>query len=150
MSDSNESTRPDNGTQLTFTVENNGDALFFLENPKHVAAQKAGKVPMDLIPYGALAGAARVLAGGAVKYGRRNWTMDKIKATTYVGAIARHALLEWAEGIDVDKDSGEHPLDHVIACCLLVKDAMARGCLIDDRDWAESKDPNTGSIKRRT
>ena len=111
-------------------------------NPKHIRAQKDGKAPMDLIPYQPLAAVARVMQTGADKYGRRNWLQDNILASTYVGAIARHALLEWANGVDVDADSGEHPLAHVIACCLLVMDAENHNTLIDDRDWTESKDPD--------
>lgn len=117
-------------------------------NPKQIQAMKDGKVPMDRIPYGPLAAVARVLDSGAFKYGVKNWRLDEIQATTYVGAIARHALLEWASGIDADKDTGEHPLAHVIACCLVVMDAEAYGTLVDDRLVMESIDGDTG-IKRR-
>lgn len=103
---------------------------------------------MELVPWAPMAAVARVLAGGAGKYGRRNWQIDSIKASTYVGAIARHALLEWAEGVDKDKDDGEHPLAHVAACCLLVMDAERTGKLIDDRLYAESKDPETRKVVR--
>lgn len=105
---------------------------------------------MELVPWASMAAVARVLAGGAGKYGRRNWQVDSIKASTYVGAIARHALLEWAEGVDKDKDDGEHPLAHVAACCLLVMDAERTGKLIDDRLYAESKDPETRKVVRNT
>ena len=108
------------------------------DNPKHIRAQKEGKVPMERIPWRALAPVARVMAGGSEKYGVRNWHIDKILASTYVGAIARHGFLEWAQGTDVDKDSGEHPLAHVAACCLIVLDAIEQGTLIDDRHRAES------------
>lgn len=111
------------------------------ENPKMVQAQKSGKAPLELVPYHGLAAVARVMASGAEKYGVKNWRVDDIRATTYIGAIARHALLEWAEGVDADKDSGEHPLAHVAACCLIVMDALKRGTLIDDRLHAESKTP---------
>lgn len=108
------------------------------ENPKYIQAIKDNKVPAEYIPFGPLAAVARVMRTGALKYGKRNWTKDKIRATTYVGAIFRHACLEWAAGVDKDKDSGEHPLAHVIACCLLVMDAEKAGTLIDDRLFAES------------
>lgn len=117
------------------------------DNPKHIAAQKAGKVPMEYVPWAALAPVARVMATGAAKYGIRNWHIDEIKASTYVGAIARHALLEWALGRDKDADSGEHPLAHVVACCLIVMDAEARGKLIDDRLATESIDQETGRTR---
>lgn len=102
---------------------------------------------MELIPWKPMAAVARVLAGGAGKYGIRNWRIDKILASTYVGAINRHTNLEWAQGVDKDKDDGEHPLAHVIASCLLVMDAGDCNTLIDDRLKAESKDPDTGEIK---
>ena len=107
-------------------------------NPKAIRAQKEGKDPMDYLPLNTLRGPSRVLKGGADKYGRRNWREDEILATTYVGAILRH-VAEWSEGSDVDADSGEHPLDHVVACCLVARDAMMNGTLIDDRKLTESK-----------
>jgi hypothetical protein len=108
------------------------------DNPKHVQAMKDGKDPMEFIPWEVLGGVARVLRSGAIKYGVRNWIIDKIKATTYVAAIIRHTI-EWACGSSADKDSGEHPLDHVIATCMVVRSAEMGGTLIDDRMTAESK-----------
>jgi hypothetical protein len=117
------------------------------DNPKHIQAMKSGKVPFEMIPMGPMAAVARVLAGGAAKYGVRNWLKDSILASTYEGAIGRHTYLEWAAGIDVDKDSGEHPLAHVIASCLIVMDAEANGMLVDDRDRCESIDQGGGDDK---
>jgi hypothetical protein len=115
-------------------------------NPKHIRAMKDGKAPMERLPFAPLAAVARVMDTGAVKYGQRNWRLDKILASTYVGAMARHTLLEWAQGVDVDEDSGEHPLAHVAACCLIVMDAEGYGTLIDDRLAMESIDQDTGII----
>jgi hypothetical protein len=112
------------------------------DNPKHIQQLKEGKPPMEYVPYGPLAQVAKVMQTGALKYGRKNWRQDKILASTYVGAITRHALLEWSEGVNVDKESGQHPLAHVIACCLLVMDAETHGTLIDDRMSTESKSSN--------
>lgn len=109
------------------------------DNPKMVRAQKEGKTPFEYLPLGPLEDIARVMATGADRYGRFNWRVDRIKATTYVAAIMRHALIEWAQGSDVDKDSGEHPLAHVAACCLIVLDSIKQGTLIDDRLHVESK-----------
>ena len=117
------------------------------DNPKNVAAMKEGKVPADKIPFGPLADVARVMATGAEKYGVRNWRLDPVLASTYVGAIFRHAMLEGAEGSNIDADSGEHPLAHVIACCLIVMDAEAHGTLMDDRELQESKDPESGAVR---
>ena len=117
------------------------------ENPKYVQALKDGKAPLDRIPLGPLAAVARVMHGGGQKYGIRNFLLDKIRASTYVGAILRH-LIEWALGSNKDKESGEHPLAHVISCCLIVMDSEAHGTLIDDRLIQESINPETG--ERRT
>lgn len=106
-------------------------------NPKRARALLDNKAPMEFIPWGPLAQIAKVLEGGAAKYGARNWRREPISASTYEGAIARHALLEWASGVDVDKDSGLHPLAHVAASCLLVLDAIEHGTFVDDRNRAE-------------
>lgn len=108
------------------------------ENPKLIQARKEGKTPYEYMPFGPLAQVARALENGGSKYGRFNWRIDRIKASTYVAAIARHAFEEWASGVDGDEDSGLHPLAHVAACCLIVLDAIDKGTLIDDRDFAES------------
>ena len=109
-------------------------------NPKHIQAQKEGKVPFECIPMGPMAAVARVMKSGADKYGTRNWRKDAILASTYEGALGRHIFLEWASGVDRDADSGEHPLAHVIANCLVVLDAIAYDKLIDDRHRAETKE----------
>lgn len=109
-------------------------------NPKHIQQLKDGKAPMEYLPFAPLAEVARVMKSGADKYGRKNWRYDKILASTYAAAIARHALLEWAEGKNTDKESGCHPLAHVAACCLLVMDAEKHGTLVDDRLDVETRE----------
>ena len=119
------------------------------ENPKHIQQLKEGKTPFEYIPFRQLKDVAKALQHGANKYGVRNWRVDRIKASTYVGAITRHALEEWAAGEDSVADSGLHPLAHVIACCLVVMDAEAHGTLIDDRTYCESKAPPVMPDHRR-
>jgi len=111
------------------------------QNPKLIRAQKDGKAPLEYLITSAMEGEARVLRGGAIKYGIRNWLIDKILASTYEGAILRH-FKEWSEGSNVDADSGEHPLQHVRACCAIIIDAEKHGTLVDDRDRKESIDQN--------
>ena len=53
------------------------------ENPKHSQAMKDGKAPLEYLIDSVMDGEARVLKGGADKYGFRNWLIDKIKASTY-------------------------------------------------------------------
>ena len=102
-------------------------------NPKAARAEREGKAPLQYLIYSVLEGDARVLKGGADKYGERNWLNDPIKASTYEGAILRH-LLAWAQGEDLDPDSGLSHLYHIRACCAVVLDAEKHGTLIDDRD----------------
>jgi hypothetical protein len=109
------------------------------QNPKHIAAQKAGKTPLEYLVYEVLAIDARVHAGGARKYGVRNWRKDKILASTYEGAILRH-FTAWARGEDLDPESGEPHLAHLRACCAVVLDAQAHGTLVDDRGRCDSID----------
>lgn len=109
------------------------------DNPKHIQAKLDAKSPMHLIPYAALEGVAKVMALGAEKYGERNWRMEPIKGSTYEGALFRHIFLEWAQGSDVDHESGEHPLDHAIASLLIMRDAMIQGTFVDDRKRKETK-----------
>ncbi len=108
-------------------------------NPKHIRAMKDGKAPLEFLTTSADAGDARVLKHGADKYGVRNWTIDEILASTYRGALRRH-LKAWAEGEDVDQDSGESHLHHIRACCAILIDSKKHDTLIDDRLVAESKD----------
>lgn len=107
-------------------------------NPKHIQAQKEGKIPYDKIPWGVLADDAWVHAHGADKYGERNWRIDKILASTYEGAIMRH-FMAWCLGEDIDPDSGKSHLTHIRACCAVILDAQEHNSLIDDRQRAESK-----------
>lgn len=102
-------------------------------NPKYVQAQKDGKMPLEYLVYSVLVQDAIVHKHGADKYGVRNWREDAITASTYEGAMLRH-FLAWAQGEDIDPDSGQPHLSHLRACCAVVLDADAHGKLIDDRD----------------
>jgi len=99
-------------------------------DPKKAEGDK--KTPMHLIPYDAEAQVARALKEGADKYGPFNWRHNHVKMSTYIGAMRRH-IGEWQEGSDQDHKSGEHPLAHVAASCLIVLDAIKHGAVEDDR-----------------
>ncbi len=109
------------------------------DNPKLIQALKDGKVPMEYLVYSVLEDDAFVHKYGADKYGIRNWLIDKILASTYEGAMLRH-FKAWAEGEDIDPESGRPHLTHLRACCAVVMDAQKHGTLIDDRNRLESKD----------
>ena len=107
-------------------------------NPKHIQAQKDGKIPYEYLVLSVLEDDAYVHEHGGDKYGKRNWQIDEILASTYVGAMFRH-LIAWAEGEDIDSDSGKPHLTHLRACAAVVMDADRHDKLIDDRLFAETK-----------
>jgi hypothetical protein len=109
------------------------------ENPKLIRALKDGKAPLEYLVTEVWPEDARVHKSGADKYGKSNWLVDKILASTYKGAMLRH-LKAWAEGEDLDPESGESHLTHIRACCAIVRSAEMHGTLIDDRKFVESKD----------
>jgi len=106
-------------------------------NPKDTRQREERKAPMEYMIWKPLEQVAWALKSGAVKYGIRNWRHSTIKSSTYGAAIHRHCQQEWLEGVDKDKDTGLHPLAHVIASCLIVMDAEKRECLVDDRNLVE-------------
>ena len=108
-------------------------------NPKHIQAEKDGKIPYEYLVLSVLEDDAYVHKSGADKYGRNNWTIDEILASTYMGAMFRH-YKAWCEGENIDPDSGKPHLTHLRACCAVVMDADKHGKLIDDRLDAESKE----------
>ena len=110
------------------------------KNPKQVQAEKDGKTPYEYLVLSVLEDDAHVHKHGGDKYGKRNWTIDEINASTYVGAMFRH-YKAWAEGEDLDPDSGKPHLTHLRACCAVVMDAAKHGKLIDDRLFAEAIEP---------
>lgn len=109
-----------------------------MDNPKHIQAMKDGKAPLEYLVSTMDELDAAVHKHGADKYGVFNWRIDKITAKTYVGAMRRH-LNAWAQGQDLDPESGKPHLTHLRACCAVVLDAVMHDTLIDNRLEAESK-----------
>ena len=101
-----------------------------LINPKKAAG--AVKAPMHTVPTLAMIQMANVMAGGAWKYGYHNFRESKIDVQTYLGAINRH-FLKFQDGVDFDKESGQHELAHLMACCAILIDAHYTGNMIDNR-----------------
>jgi hypothetical protein len=99
-------------------------------NPK--AGLGALKAPMGFSPPTAIIEMEAVMAGGAYKYGAYNFRDTKIDAMTYIGAIDRHFKL-WQDGVDIDEESGQNHLAHIMACCALVIDSMHTNMLVDNR-----------------
>lgn len=109
-------------------------------NPKDLVA--AQKVSFTKLPFVGVIHGAMAMMDGAAKYGPYNWRAKKVMASIYVDACMRH-LAAWFEGQEHASDSGVHHLGHAIACCAILLDAQARGCLVDDRpvvDWDSKLD----------
>lgn len=93
---------------------------------------------MHLVPTKPMMGVARVMEIGAKKYGRKNWRVQPINASTYYSAIHRH-LTQWFEdGENADVESEQHHLAHVVACALIILDGLDHGTLQDDRAFCEA------------
>lgn len=100
-------------------------------DPKKAAGDL--KDPLHLFPTEPLRSTSRVLKLGADKYGVYNWRESEgVKASTYTAAILRH-LTQFSDGEDVDSESGESHLAHIMATCAILIDAERVGKLIDDR-----------------
>jgi len=90
------------------------------------------KPSLGLIPKVALEAQAAALQLGENKYGPWNWRDDSVSASVYINAMMRH-IQEWKEVEDNDPDTNASHLGNVMACCAILLDAQANGCLIDDR-----------------
>ena len=99
-------------------------------NPKEACGVK--KVPTSGIPAPVLFEVGLVKLHGDLKYGRYNWRDAGVRASTYYDAIRRH-LDAWWEGEDIDPDSGEHHLAHLICGASVLRDAQMQGMCNDDR-----------------
>ena len=99
-------------------------------NPKDAVGSR--KAPMSVIPANVLVAVGNTMLEGALKYGRHNWRAKDIHAGVYYDAFMRH-VMDWWEGSNADEKSGCHPLDHAIAGLIILRDAMQRDALIDDR-----------------
>lgn len=102
-------------------------------NPK--SAFGMTKPSASLVPPVAIIQEAAVFGLGAAKYGAFNWRETSVSARVYLDAALRHAMA-WADGEEVDPESGVSHLAHARACYGIVLDAQASGKLIDDRPIA--------------
>ena len=107
-------------------------------NPK--AAYGDRKSPFTTVPLGPLAEVGLAMLEGARKYGRHNYRVAGVRASTYIDASFRH-LAAWWEGEDIDPDSGLSHIAKAAACMMVLRDAMLNAKLNDDRppptraDW---------------
>lgn len=99
-------------------------------NPKDLVG--VGKVPMSVVPCGALQELAVALFEGACKYGRHNYRAAGVRASVYYDATQRH-LMSWWEGEDLDPDSQLSHITKAIASLTVLRDAMLQSMWHDDR-----------------
>lgn len=100
------------------------------DNPKDIVGRN--KPGLSKLPIRPIFEAGNVLRHGSDKYGPYNWREHAVSAAVYYDAALRH-LCAWWEGEDLDPDSGEHHLAHVIGGMAVLRDAMLSGKVKDDR-----------------
>ena len=113
-------------------------------NPKDLLGAK--KPPLLLMPPAAHLACCKVMELGAKKYGAYNWRKNAVLANVYITAAMRH-LYQYADGQDVDEESGMLHIAHAMACMAIMLDADMTGNLIDDR---YKSDRITGLIDEMT
>lgn len=107
-------------------------------NPKDAVGIR--KAYQSVLPLPVLYEVGLAMLEGALRYGRHNYRVIGVRASTYYDACRRH-LDEWWEGQDLDRPTRIHNLSKAIACLLVLRDAEMRGMLTDDRppkmdyDW---------------
>jgi hypothetical protein len=141
------------GTQLTLIGHTNKNntvpppIIPTTEKPKGLRFN-SNKIRMDLVPYSAIEGIAKVLTYGANKYtikdeegniitkGDNNWKLGMPWLDVYA-SLDRH-LGAWLKGEDYD-ESGELHIDHVLTNAAFIKEYMSIHPEGDNRDhWYNS------------
>jgi hypothetical protein len=111
-------------------------------NPKDAIGIK--KPPLSTIPLPVLFEVGVAMLEGACKYRRHNYRVSGVRASVYFDAAWRH-LADWYEGEDIDPESGLHHVSKAIASLVVLRDAMMRDMMVDDRPPKFDQDP--GRIK---
>lgn len=96
------------------------------------ARRNSGKISLSLIPLHLLAGTARVLMGGKLKYAEWNWAKG-MKWSACFDCTLRHLFKWWFMGEEIDPESGEHHLDHVFANLFMLRHYVDNYKAGDDR-----------------
>lgn len=99
-------------------------------NPKDAVGIK--KVSYSVVSGPVVAEMSLALLEGARKYGRHNYRVIGVRASVYYDATRRHMDLWW-EGEDLDVDSGLSHVTKAMASLAVLRDAMIRDKMIDDR-----------------
>jgi hypothetical protein len=84
------------------------------------ARANKGKIDLTLVPMLLLGGVTRVFMGGCLKYQDWNWAKG-MKWGSAMACTLRHLFKWWYLREDIDPESGEHHLDHVLANVFMLK-----------------------------
>jgi hypothetical protein len=82
---------------------------------------------------------------GGTKYGPFNYRDVPVAAHIYVDAALGH-IMAYADGEDLDPDSGIHHLGKAMACCAILIDGIITNRVKDDRHTLNK--PGQGSFSR--
>lgn len=99
-------------------------------NPKEAIGST--KLSLGLCPDTITIEVALAYLEGALKYGRYNWRIAGVRASTYNDALERHRM-DWWNGQDRDPITRVKNLASIIACAGIMLDAELCGMLNDDR-----------------
>lgn len=99
-------------------------------NPKDIVGIR--KTAFSALPMRVVHEASLGMMEGALKYGRHNYRGVGVRASVYFDATMRH-LVTWWEGEDMDPDSKVHHVAKAITSLMVLRDAMLRDMMEDDR-----------------
>ena len=103
---------------IIFSYKNYEKELIKIQKGLGAKKHDYGKPRLELIIYEFEELMARVLSGGAQKYGDYNWTQG-MNLTRYLGALKRHAG-KWEMGESYDYESGLHHMGHVAVNAMFI------------------------------
>jgi hypothetical protein len=106
------------------------ETLVKQSNPKDAIGSL--KVPYHLLPAPVIAEMALGMLEGACKYGAFNYRVIGVRFSVYYSACRRH-LDAFLEGEDIDPDSQLSHITKAITSLVVIRDAMIRGKMHDDR-----------------
>jgi hypothetical protein len=90
-----------------------------------------GKNQLSLISPLAIESMGRILTQGAIKYERHNWRKG-MKWSRCIDSLKRH-LLEFEKGVDVDPESQESHLGHIMVNAMFLLEYATTHKGLDDR-----------------
>jgi hypothetical protein len=99
-------------------------------NPKDAVGTK--KAPMSTVSAPVMMEVGVAMLEGALKYGRHNYREIGVRSSVYYDACLRH-MMAWWEGENTDPESGLSHVTKAIAGLMVLRDAMIRDKMVDDR-----------------